>query len=336
MKEKILIFGPCAVESEQQLAEIVAEKCHFPDFFGQIIFRGGVWKPRTSPQTFQGIGDKALPWLKNAGQKMGYPVATEVANNQHIQACVEAGIDYCWIGARTSVNPILVQELADYWQLIPRNQLPKGILVKNPMAQDVALWMGAVERLQTLGVPIWAIHRGINHKACWGMAFEFRQKKHDIPMLLDPSHISGDATMVAKLAQQAMDLDYDGLMIEVHPHPTEALSDAKQQITMNQLQTLLNTLIVRTTNTPNKSMLELREQIDEIDDELWNLLVKRLELSRQIGKIKKENNEPILQVNRLDNIIQQRIEWGKKHQLPSGFVEQMMHLIHEQSVEEQM
>lgn len=332
---KTLVIGPCAAESPRQIREIsdAIKTLVLPSFCKPLIFRAGIWKPRTSPNTFQGIGNEGLLWLKD----IPFPVATEVATVEHIYACVKAHIDYCWLGARTTVNPIVVQELVDAWQKMPLVDRPKGIFIKNPLAQDVDLWIGAIDRLSPLNIPLYAVHRGVNHHPCWKMAFECRRQRPNIPLLLDPSHLSGDASQIGVLCQQALDLDFDGWMIEVYNHPKEALSDSKQQITPQQLQVILNGLVLPSPITASQKVLdELRKQMDEIDGELWDVIQQRLEISQKIGVLKKQHHYPILQTERLQGIMTQRLSWAKDHHIDPTFVEQIVTLLHEQSVREQM
>lgn len=332
---KTLVIGPCAVENPQQLREIseAMKELVLPSFCGPIIFRAGIWKPRTSPNTFQGVGNAGLTWLK----EIPFPVATEVATAEHIYACVKTHIDYCWLGTRTTINPIVVQELADTWQKISPLDRPKGIFIKNPMAQDVDLWIGAIDRLSPLNVPLYAVHRGVNHHPCWKMAFECHRQRPNIPLLLDPSHLSGDASQVGLLCQQALDLDFDGWMIEVHCHPDKALSDSKQQITPQQLQNILNGLVLPTPITEGQKVLkELRKQMDEVDDELWDIIQQRIELSQKIGVVKKKYHIPILQVERLQDILQHRLIWARERHIDTSFVEQLIILLHEVSIKSQI
>ena len=242
---------------------------------------------------------------------------------------MEAGIDYLWIGARTSANPILVQSLA---QTISNFQTLKGIFVKNPVNEDAALWIGNIKRLTTNDqLPVYAIHRGCNHRPCWSMAYELRQALPAIPLLLDPSHLSGDAAKVPELCNIAAELDYDGLMIEVHDHPAEALSDAKQQITPDVLETILQTL--QTIQPSGHQTLSwLRRMMDEIDDELWNTIAKRMEISKQIGAYKKCHNMDVLQPTRFAEILSNRLNWAANKGLSPQVVQQIMDAIHAESI----
>ncbi len=325
---KILIAGPCSAESAEQVARIASA---LPD---GVIFRAGVWKPRTSPDTFQGAGDQALSWL----QTVDMPTATEVATPDHVRKALDAGIPYLWIGARTAANPIAVQAIADalaqnlHKGVRPQYVIFPQILIKNPVNEDVNLWLGNIERLEAAGANVLAIHRGCNHRPCWAMAFELRRRRPDIPLLLDPSHMSGDASLVAGLCQQAMDLDYDGLMIEVHDHPELALSDSKQQITPDMLHDILSHLTIRENTAADTELLALRHQIDEVDDEFWSLIARRMQISGQIGKYKQEHNIPILQTGRYDAILQRRLQWAAEHDISQETIQQIMDAIHRESV----
>lgn len=341
---KIFILGPCAAESREQVIQ-TAESLSASAVFQRsgLIFRSGIWKPRTSPSTFQGVGEKGLPWLQEVSDTYNLPIATEVATPEHVKAALRACVQYIWIGARTSANPIAVQAIADEIQSTIATQVahhsPSGaqstILIKNPVNEDVNLWIGNIERLQATGLPVMAIHRGCNHKPCWAMAFELRRRKPEVPLLLDPSHMSGDAAQVPALCQLAMDLDYDGLMIEVHNDPAHALSDAKQQLTPAQVIDVISNLQYRTVGSQN-GLLELRQQIDELDDEMWELIVKRITVARLIGDYKREHNLPVLQAKRYDEILQRRLEWAKKNGVSVDAVQSIMQTLHNECVSVQL
>ena len=260
--------------------------------------------------------------------------ATEVATPEHIRLALEAGVDYLWIGARTAANPIQVQLLAD--ALAQSAIKPKAVLVKNPVNEDAALWIGNIERLLQARVEVMAVHRGCNHRPCWAMAFEVKRRMPHIPLLLDPSHMSGDAGLIASLSQQAMDLDYDGLMIESHCSPMEALSDAKQQITPVALQAIISHLVLRHASSPDSTLLALRQQIDEIDDELWNLIARRMHIAQQIGDYKRSLQMPVLQVSRYDAILQKRKQWARDNRVSEDLVQQIFDVIHKESVKVQL
>lgn len=329
LANKILIAGPCAAETEQQVLETAQALASFCP-----IFRAGIWKPRTSPDSFQGIGAEGLGWLQHVKEQTGMLTATEVATPEHIRLALEAGVDYLWIGARTAANPIQVQLLAD--ALAQSAIKPKAVLIKNPVNEDAALWIGNIERLLQASVEVMAVHRGCNHRPCWAMAFEVKRRMPHIPLLLDPSHMSGDAGLIASLSQQAMDLDYDGLMIESHCSPMEALSDAKQQITPVALQAIISHLVLRHASSPDSTLLALRQQIDEIDDELWNLIARRMHIAQQIGDYKRSLQMPVLQVSRYDAILQKRKQWARDNRLSEDLVQQIFDVIHKESVKVQL
>lgn len=304
----------------------------------QVIFRAGVWKPRTSPESFQGAGDEALGWLQQAQEQSGLPIATEVATPEHVEKALAAGIRQLWIGARTSANPIAVQAIAD---TIRTTTTGDGltIFVKNPVNEDVKLWIGNIERIEkALGSSatgqgkVLAIHRGCGHKPCWAMAFELRRQRPDIPLLLDPSHLSGDASKIGELCQTAKELDFDGVMIEVHPQPETALSDSQQQITPQQLAEIASRLRTSENDTAAMQLKELRKEIDEVDDALWEMIEKRMNISRRIGAYKKQQAMEVVQPNRFEQILQRRITWAETHGLSEEAVRQIFEAIHKESV----
>ena len=295
-----------------------------------FIFRAGVWKPRTSPNTFQGAGDEALVWLKEVKDTFGVPVATEVATPDHVTAALQAGIDYLWIGARTSANPIAVQAIAETISRAIR--LPKAVFIKNPVNADAALWLGNIERLEKTGVPVMAIHRGCNHQACWRMAHRVRTARPDIPMLLDPSHLSGDAAKVPELMRMVPELGLDGAMVEVHHKPAEALSDAKQQISPEDLTAALH---VPDHNAESVELNWLRAEIDELDEQLWETIAARMEVSQRIGVWKKEHGVAPLQPERYQMIGERLKARGERLGLDEEFIKRVWDLIHEQSLKKQ-
>ena len=279
---------------------MLKEVCDF-DF----IFRAGVWKPRTSPSSFQGAGTEALQWLQEVKQQFGMGIATEVATPAHVTEALQAGIDYLWIGARTSANPIAVQEIADQIGLC--HNKPKAVLIKNPVSPDAKLWLGNIERIEQTGIPVMAIHRGCEHKPCWSMAHYIRTQRPDIPILLDPSHMSGDATKIAALLNKIDELQLNGSMIEVHHNPQEALSDAQQQLTPQEAAKLIGTKN-QVQSTKDKELAWWRAEIDELDDQLWETIARRMEVSERIGEWKKEHGVQALQPQRYAEIIAQRKE----------------------------
>ena len=292
-----------------------------------FIFRAGVWKPRTSPNTFQGAGDEALRWLQEVKTTYGIPVATEVATPEHVTKALEAGIDYLWIGARTSANPIAVQAIAENLNN-PNN--PKGLFIKNPVNADAKLWLGNIERIEKavygVGCKVYAIHRGCNHQPCWAMAHEVRISRPDIPMLLDPSHMSGDAAQVPTLMEKIAELGLDGAMVEVHTHPESALSDHKQQIRPDDLTNLINR---NNLNNPNCELNWLRAEIDELDEQLWDTIAARMEVSKRIGTWKKAHGVAPLQPERAKEIrerLKAKGEWALR----------IWEQIHEESLKQQL
>ncbi len=316
---------------------MLKEVCDF-DF----IFRAGVWKPRTSPSTFQGVGSEALQWLLEVKQQFGMEIATEVATPAHVTEALQAGIDYLWIGARTSANPIAVQEIADALQ---DGQSPtgraetyrggqlKGIFIKNPVNEDAALWLGNIERLEKTGIPVMAIHRGCAHKPCWAMAHYIRTQRPDIPILLDPSHMSGDATKIPALMKKIDELQLDGTMVEVHHNPQEALSDSQQQIKPEEIGKF--SVVSGQRSVENQELAWLRAEIDELDDQLWETIARRMEVSERIGEWKKEHGVQALQPQRYEEIVKQRKEWAEQKGLSEELVQNLFDAIHQESLKKQ-
>ena len=310
----------------------------------RFIFRAGVWKPRTSPHTFQGAGAQALEWLKEVKREFGMEIATEVATPEHVKTALEAGVDYLWIGARTSANPLAVQAVADTignWTL--DNGHLKALLIKNPVNADAELWLGNIERLEKTGVPVIAVHRGCNHQPCWAMAHKVRIMRPDIPMLLDPSHMSGDASQVPALMGKVAELGLDGAMIEVHCKPEEALSDAHQQITPTCLRDTLNSIPSRfrvvavfSPSDGSEELNWLRAEIDELDERLWITLAARMDVSARIGEWKKAHGVAPLQPERYKEISEKLKAKSKEFKgLEADFMLRVWDLIHEQSLKQQ-
>ena len=338
--QPLIIAGPCSAETEEQVLETAIRLKKT----GKIdILRAGIWKPRTSPGSFEGVGAKGLPWLVEAKKQTGIPTTVEVANAKHVELCLEFDIDVLWIGARTTVNPFAVQEIADALRGI---DIP--VMVKNPINPDLALWLGSVERIKKAGIKnIAAIHRGFSNLAekyyrnrpQWQIAIEFMRQSPDIPLICDPSHICGRRDILKDVSQKALDLDYDGLMIESHITPDDAWSDAAQQITPEALGSMLDSLIVREDyqdNAPIQTQLEyLRKEIDNIDDELVDLLNNRMKIAREIGLYKKENNITILQSKRWNEIINRVRAKAEKFGLGDDFVLRYLHAIHDESINQQ-
>ena len=345
INKPIYILGPCAAESREQ---VLLTASQLKDACGEIpfIYRAGAWKPRTSPHTFQGVGEEGLVWLQEVKQRLGLPVATEVATPEHVTKALEAGMDYLWIGARSSANPLAVQAIADAigdWELVNGNF--KGILIKNPVNADAGLWIGNIERLEKTGVPVIAVHRGCNHQPCWAMAHQVRLARPDIPMLLDPSHMSGEAVKVPELMKKIEELGLDGAMVEVHCDPKYALSDNAQQLTPNQVGHTLNPILSRlclvSLNSPSDGSEELnwlRAEIDELDERLWDTIAARMEVSERIGKWKKAHGVAPLQPDRYQQIVEKlkiKSEELKNKSLSTDFMLHIWELIHKESLRKQ-
>ncbi len=334
----LVIAGPCSAESEAQMVETAMQL----SALGIKIFRAGIWKPRTRPGSFEGYGSIALPWMKSVKDATGMLTATEVANVKHVYEALKAGIDILWIGARTSANPFAVQEIADALRGV---DVP--VLVKNPVNPDLELWIGAIERLYLAGVTrLAAGHRGFStfekiayrNDPNWQIPIELRRRIPNIPLIVDPSHICGSRNTLFEITQKAMDLNYDGIIIESHINPDAAMSDAKQQLTPKDLGELLGRLIIRKEYIENGSMVtieELRSQIDKIDDKIVELFEKRMQIAEEIGKIKRENNIAVLQTKRWDQIITNRVNQGKQKGLSEHFIETVFRAIHEESINHQ-
>lgn len=345
INKPIYILGPCAAESREQ---VLLTASQLKDACGEIpfIYRAGAWKPRTSPHTFQGVGEEGLVWLQEVKQRLGLPVATEVATPEHVTKALEAGMDYLWIGARSSANPLAVQAIADAivdWELVNGNF--KGILIKNPVNADAGLWIGNIERLEKTGVPVIAVHRGCNHQPCWAMAHQVRLARPDIPMLLDPSHMSGEAAKVPELMKKIEELGLDGAMVEVHCDPKSALSDNAQQLTPIQVGHTLNPILSRlclvSLNSPSDGSEELnwlRAEIDELDERLWDTIAARMEVSERIGKWKKAHGVAPLQPERYQQIVEKlkiKNEELKNKSLSTDFMLHIWELIHKESLRKQ-
>lgn len=332
----IVIAGPCSAETEEQVMNTAKELAAR----GVKIFRAGIWKPRTKPGGFEGVGSIGLPWLKRVKEETGMYVSTEVATKVHVEEALKAGIDILWIGARTTVNPFAVQEIADALQGV---DIP--VLIKNPVNPDLELWIGAIERIYNAGIRrIGVIHRGFSsydkkmyrNLPLWHIPIELRRRMPNLQIFCDPSHIGGKRELIAPLSQQAMDLSFDGLIIESHCNPEGAWSDASQQITPEVLDYVLNLLVIREANQSTENLSELRRQIDQIDEQLLELLAKRMRISREIGVYKKEHNMPILQSPRYNEILMKRADMGESMELNPDFVKEILQEIHEESVRQQM
>jgi chorismate mutase len=334
----VIISGPCSAETEEQMIATARQiaatgKVH--------ALRAGIWKPRTRPGQYEGAGEEGLKWLIQAKKETGLPVTTEVANAAHVEACLKAGVDILWVGARTTVNPFSVQEVADALKGV---DIP--VMVKNPVNPDFELWLGALERLNKAGITkLVAIHRGFSsfekgpfrNAPMWDMSIELKTRVPELEIICDPSHIAGNRDLIAMISQKALDLDMVGLMIESHINPDAAWSDAKQQITPAVLGKIIDGLVTRTVSSDNKTFKDtlsiLRDQIDHLDDEIMQKMAQRMKISEKIGQYKKENNVTILQVNRWEEIIQTRIALGKAMGLDPQFTSDLLKLIHQESIQ---
>lgn len=332
-----VLAGPCSAESREQVMETAGQL----KASGIEVFRAGIWKPRTHPESFEGVGASGLEWLKEVKTVFGMKIAVEVAGKEHVGACLEAGVDLVWIGARTTVNPFMMQEIAD---ALEGTDLP--VLVKNPVAPDIELWVGAIERLYSAGLrKIGVVHRGFvsshsgsyRNAPCWQLAIEMRRRYPGLPFFCDPSHMAGCRDYVAELSQKAMDLGLDGLMIESHCCPDRALSDASQQLIPSELRHLLDRLLVREAVTVSDNMQEslhvLRAQIDMLDGMLLGVLEERMKLCARIGACKKKANLAILQTSRWDEVLSNVVREGKKRNLSEKMTRAIFSEIHEASIE---
>ena len=335
-KRPLVIAGPCSAVTEDQVLETAKELAAQ----GIKIFRAGIWKPRTKPGGFEGVGSIGLPWLKRVKEETGMYVSTEVANQYHVFEALKYGVDILWIGARTAANPFSMQEIADALKGV---DIP--ILIKNPVNPDLELWIGAVERIYNAGIrKIGVIHRGFSaydkriyrNLPQWHIPIELRRRFPNIPIICDPSHIGGKRDLIAPLSQQAMDLGFDGLIIESHCNPDCAWSDASQQVTPDVLAYILDMLIIRETSQSTENLNELRRQIDELDNQLLDLLAKRMRISREIGLYKKEHDMPILQATRYDEILNKRVEQACNMDMDGEFMKTILAAIHEESIRQQM
>ena len=332
----LVIAGPCSAETEEQVMStahsLVAKGCH--------IFRAGVWKPRTKPGGFEGNGEMALPWMQRVKEETGMMISTEVATPEHVEVALKYGMDILWVGARTSANPFAMQALADALQGI---DIP--VLVKNPVNPDLELWIGALQRLNQAGLKrLGVIHRGFSsyekkiyrNAPMWQIPIELRRRIPGLPIICDPSHIGGRRDLIAPLCQQAMDLGFDGLIVESHCTPEKAWSDAEQQVTPDILDYILSLLVVRNHASTTEGLRFLRAQIDEIDNSLMGLLSKRFRICREIGTFKKEHNMTILQASRYGEILEKRGAQASLCGMDANFAAQVFELIHEESVRQQL
>jgi chorismate mutase len=334
-----VIAGPCSAETREQVLETTDGLKNL----NVDLLRAGVWKPRTRPGNFEGVGEEGIAWLKEAGEKIGKPISVEVANTLHVELALKGGVDVLWIGARTTVNPFMVQEIAD---ALKGTDVP--ILVKNPVNPDVELWIGAIERLQSVGLTkLGAIHRGFStfqkspfrNSPNWNIPIELKRRMPELPIICDPSHICGNRELLSEVAQKAIDLNMDGLMLETHRDPQKAWSDAAQQITPLELERILSELIWRNPNSLDlevKAKLEqLRATIDGLDRDILDLLVERLAVSRSIGEYKREHNITILQHQRWNEILHDREAHVQGKDLSLKFLHKFLEAIHEESIQQQ-
>jgi len=335
----VLAAGPCSAETEEQV--LTAARALQQAGIG--FFRAGIWKPRTRPGSFEGIGREGLQWLQRVQQETGLKVGTEVAEPAHVEACLEHQIDVLWVGARTTTNPFSVQAVADALKGV---DVP--VLVKNPMSADIGLWIGAIERLANAGVgQLGAIHRGVSsslemryrNAPAWKMPIELMRRMPELPIICDPSHICGKADLISAIAQEAMDLLFDGLMVEVHPDPPNAWSDAAQQLTPDQFIAMVEALEVSEEKSDSAAfmnrMTTLRESVDEVDGQMLELLAQRMAVVREMGRLKSEQHVSTLQPHRWQEILTDRIRRGAALNLSNDFVEQFMQSVHEEAIRQQ-
>jgi len=332
----LVIAGPCSAESEEQVMitgrQLAAQ--------GVKIFRAGIWKPRTKPGGFEGVGVVGLPWLQKLKQETGMMVGVEVATKAHVDAALAFGVDLLWIGARTTANPCAMQELADALQ---GKDVP--VLIKNPVNPDVELWIGGIERIYRAGIHrIGVIHRGFSsadktiyrNVPNWHIAIELRRRYPELPIFCDPSHIGGNRDLIQPLSQQAMDLGFEGLIIESHCNPDAAWSDAKQQVTPVRLKEILSELVLRDAKATTEDLADLRKQIDEIDEKILEILAKRMRISGEVAQYKKENSISVLQAGRYDEILTKRSEQGSAMGMSAEFIKEVFEAIHAESVKKQL
>ena len=335
-KRPFVIAGPCSAETEEQVMttarQLAIKGCH--------MFRAGVWKPRTKPGGFEGHGEPALKWMATVKQETGMLIGTEVATPEHVELAMKYGLDILWIGARTSANPFAMQQLADSMK-----GLDIPIFVKNPVNPDLELWIGALERINQAGITkLAAIHRGFSsfdksmyrNAPMWQIPIELRRRIPELPIVCDPSHMGGKRELIAPLSQQALDMGFDGLMIESHCDPDKAWSDAKQQVTPEVCDYIVGMLISRDNSSSTEGIKLLRQQIDKIDNDLMDLLAKRMRVCREIGEYKKENNIQVLQTGRYNEILDKRGVQASLTGMSPDFIKQVFEHIHEESVRQQL
>ena len=335
-RRPLVIAGPCSAETEEQVIETARELAAE----GFKLFRAGLWKPRTKPGGFEGVGVEGIAWLQRVKRETGMYTATEVATRKHVLAAIEGGIDMIWIGARTTANPFAMQEIAD---ALRGHDIP--VLVKNPVSPDLELWIGGVERIYNAGIRrLGVIHRGFtsidkslyrNHPM-WAIPIELHRRLPRLPIFCDPRHIGGKRELIAPLSQQAMDLGFDGLIIEAHCSPDCAWSDKAQQVTPEALAYIIRNLVIRDESITTESLTELRSQIDKLDDQLLELLSRRMRVSRDIGQYKKEHNMPVLQTQRYEELLARRAGQAGQMGMDREFMRTVLQAIHEESIRQQM
>jgi chorismate mutase len=334
----LVMAGPCSAETEEQVMETARQlKAH-----GVNIYRAGIWKPRTRPNSFEGVGKKGLLWLKKVQKEVGMLTATEVANASHVFDALKYGVDILWIGARTTANPFAVQEIAD---ALEGTDIP--VLIKNPVNPDVELWIGAFERINQAGIKkLAAIHRGFSsydkspyrNAPQWQIPIELKRRIPELPILVDPSHICGNRELLYEVSQKGMDLNFDGLIVESHVNPDKAISDARQQLTPDALKQMLDRLVLRSANVDSPishTLEELRAAIDKYDNQLLDILADRMKVAEKIGQYKKEHNLTILQSGRWDSLINERTEKAKGTGLSEEFLMKILRAIHQESINHQ-
>lgn len=338
LSRPIIIAGPCSIESEDQVRKTAKELANN----GIKIFRGGIWKPRTSPGGFEGIGEIGLPWLRKVKEETGMLISTEVANKAHVELAIDAGVDMVWIGARTSANPFAVQEVADALKECGKDI---AVLVKNPVNPDLELWIGAMKRIYNAGIRrLGAIHRGFStygkhlyrNLPQWHIPIELQRRFPNLPIFCDPSHITGKRELIASVSQQALDMGFDGLIIESHCDPDSAWSDKNQQISPDVLNVILNNLVLRDETSTTENLASLRQQIDQINDELLELLAKRMRVTCEIGQYKKEHKMPVIQQNRYNDLMERLVKNGEELGMSEDFIRTVLAAIHEESVRQQI
>lgn len=332
----LVLAGPCSAETEEQVMTTARQLAQA----GVKIFRAGIWKPRTMPGNFEGVGEKGLPWLQRVKKETKMAVATEVATPAHVEACLKAGVDIVWVGARTSANPFAIQEIAESL----RGADNVHVLVKNPLNPDLAAWVGALERLHAAGIRrLGAIHRGFSffgphlyrNPPLWRVAFDLHLRIPQLQIIVDPSHIAGRRDLVPRLCMGALAMGFDGLIIESHCNPDEAWSDASQQITPAELAELMPSFRFRHGEPSSDTLTELRRQIDNADDELIDLLARRMQISDEIGRFKHRTSMPIVQTGRFEALMSDRVKSAAKLGMSESFIRAVLAAIHEESVRRQ-